>query len=494
MRDLQHGKDDPSGTLPWQTCYSLHEDPFLADGKYFYADPGREQTLNLLKHLTQYSEELLLVSGPAGSGKSTLLEQYVLRADESWLICRLDSAGLTGAGELFLAIAQGFGLRTAHLEPRHILDALRARLEHLQLSRVPVLLLDDADMLGADALEVIVRLAELTGEHGHLLRILLFARSDLLVHFSTPRFANAVHPHPVELQPLDERQTLAYLQHRLAVAGFSGDLSFQSADIRYIQKHARGWPGGINRLAREVLLGRKQDRRSWILPAVLLTLLLVAGGLTVLKWKPMEPVENAFILLPPVELHEPSEAVELHKPESPSVAVDVSAGEELSAVDKAEEGEHPLQDDTGTVPTAMTDRDGAGAQEQQEAMPVVVEEEPVSGAEQVTEGSGRPSRPDQGRVWLAERDPAHFCIQIVSAASEQSLHDTLQQNPLPGDVVVLHAQRNARPWHVAFWGDFASRDAAQQALSGLPPALQRSGPWIRLFADLQRDYPAGVDQ
>lgn len=114
-----------------------------------------------------------------------------------------------------------------------------------------MLVVDDADRLPDDALEIVVRLAELPGDHGKLVRVILFADSAILPRFDTARFASAPRPHRLDLKPLDEAQTIAYLQHRLATAGFAGGPLFLPRDLKRIhaglaRRHQCTGPRGID--------------------------------------------------------------------------------------------------------------------------------------------------------------------------------------------------------------------------------------------------------
>lgn len=256
MRALRRNKD-PLAAPPYLSRYKLRESPFAGGARFFYADPERAQTLNMLQHLTQYSEELLLVTGPAGSGKSALLEQYLSRADEDWKVCRVSAVETPDPGQLFIAAARCFGLHTDNVAGDALLDALREHLNHLQQTMTPVLVVDDADRLSDDALEIVVHLAELPGDHGKLVRVILFADSAILPRFDSARFASGPRPQRLDLKPLDEAHTIAYLQHRLATAGFAGGPVFLPRDLKRIHKQSLGWPGGINVQAHEVLMSKR---------------------------------------------------------------------------------------------------------------------------------------------------------------------------------------------------------------------------------------------
>lgn len=284
MIRLGRRKKDPAAAPAYLSHFRLREAPFAnGDERYFYADPERTQTLNMLLHLAQYSEELLVVTGPEGSGKSKLLDQFLARADEGWKVCRVGPQTGSDAAALFLHVARCFGLDPEQHAGDQLLEGLRTHLEAIQTRELPVLVVDDAEALSDDALEIIARLAALEGEHNKLVRTVLFAQPTLLDRFAQPRFESVPQPHRLELKPLDEQHTAAYIHHRLQAAGRSDGVPLGPRQIRRIHKLSGGWPGSINRLAHEALAARMEAERPRGLrrPALLALVLGAAAALAV---------------------------------------------------------------------------------------------------------------------------------------------------------------------------------------------------------------------
>ncbi len=106
---ISNTADDYLATL------GLQQHPYLdsTNARFFYADPGLIQRLDLLQHLTQFGDMLLGVTGAVGSGKSTLAQQFLLRSNStSWRSCHLNGAQLQQPAELLAKLAEGFGLHT----------------------------------------------------------------------------------------------------------------------------------------------------------------------------------------------------------------------------------------------------------------------------------------------------------------------------------------------------------------------------------------------
>lgn len=94
--------------------------------------------------------------------------------------------------------------------------------------------------------------------------------------------------------------------------------------------------------------------------------------------------------------------------------------------------------------------------------------------------------------WLAARPAEHFSIQVLGVSRLDYLGDYARQLAprLKGQpLAYTKSQRQGGDWFTLFYGDFASREEAQQALAALPPALQRHTPWIRSLQSIQQPAP-----
>lgn len=266
----------------------LHSPPFgeRSDGRFLYLDPDRAQRLSLIQHLTQYSELLLLVKGARGSGKTSLLGHYIDQADAQWRLCHVQANAMLDAERLLYAIAEGFGLDVGGGDQRELVYRFAADQHHA--GRIPVLVIDDAHELPADALEAVFLLADAeTADGAGLLRILLFCEPQIDALLDAP----ALHPykeritHTLEMPLLDDEQTAAYLRHRLAAAGYRGPALFSDRAVRRIHKSAQGLPGRINEVAHHWLLHSGEEKEGRRLLARLAGIgprpVLMGGGLLI---------------------------------------------------------------------------------------------------------------------------------------------------------------------------------------------------------------------
>lgn len=234
--------------------YGLNEAPFSSqhDDNFLYLDAERHQRLEMLTHLTQYSNLLLIVTGERGVGKTSLLRRFCSSADESWYLCEVNAHTMMDADSMLTEIAGGFGLNGLPNDPSTVQEIVFEHLKALQHDElVPILMIDDAHELPKDALETLFYFADIEAAQGHLLRIILFCEPQIDIMLESP----SIRPlreritHTLEINPFDEDQTAEFIKHRMAVAGFEGTSPFTPKVIKKIHKISRGIPSHICELA-----------------------------------------------------------------------------------------------------------------------------------------------------------------------------------------------------------------------------------------------------
>ncbi|MCP8467454.1 AAA family ATPase [Pseudomonas sp. ZM23] len=227
--------------------YQFSHDPFaprVPGFKFFPAQ--RKPVLGQLHHLARYSHLLLAVTGPLGSGK-TLLRQALVASTNKDAVSSVVISGRSVADEttLLRQLAQGLGITQVSTE------SILAKVAQLAITGQDVyLLVDDAEQLRDDALEVLLLLA--AGNSEARLHVFLFGEQALLSRLEVlsegeERF------HAIELQPYSEEETREYLAQRLEGAGQGIELI--SADLLGdIHEQSGGWPGVINQVARDAMI------------------------------------------------------------------------------------------------------------------------------------------------------------------------------------------------------------------------------------------------
>lgn len=531
-----------TGNSAYQATLGLEQEPFaegVADA-FFYADPALMQRLDLLAHLTQFSDQLLLVNAPQGAGKTTLLRQFRLRAPESWLVCVLSGNELATPEDVRQRLAACLGL-DADLDAGELaLQALRRGEALQQDGRLAVLVIDDAQAMGDEALHALLGLGESPRQTVQALRMLLFAEPGLDQRLLRLGLNPARDPlvHRLDIPPFDAQQSAAYLMYRLAIAGYSGDSPFSSTEVRAMHKRAEGRPGALNRLARQTLAERAQRvasvpgtaagggrSRRWLLGGGALVLAAaVAWGLFNAEPDTGEPPRVELPLPPPVALAPaedaapvPTETVAESAPEpaptpppaepastpEPPVTAETAAPEAATgtaAEPQAAPAEPPAAEATAATageaepPAVPEPALPAQAAAPRPAEPAATTAAPAEAAP-AEEPAPQPPQPepppatpeDPFVAWVRTQPADHWTLQLLGVREAASARAFLRRHGLADDpqTGVLHTRYKGGDWYVAIHGSFADRTAARAAIARLPAAVRKGQPWPRRMGDVQ---------
>ncbi|MDH3886323.1 MAG: ATP-binding protein, partial [Desulfobacterales bacterium] len=246
------GFDTKPGAGSYMESFSLNCEPFAdtIDNRFFYGGTTLMQRLDLLSHLTQFGDSVVLVSGPTGSGKTTLLSRFVSQANSQWHMCLMNADEFDHFPE---RLADTLKSETAASE-QELFSQWVARTDNSQLL---VIVIDNSEQLDDDALERLC--AFLQQSTANRIRLILFgepgAQQNHKQTFDRKQLDFSTQL--LEMPRMSEEETASYLMYRLAVAGYSGENPFTATEIRAICKASDGRPAGINRLARQALLERQ---------------------------------------------------------------------------------------------------------------------------------------------------------------------------------------------------------------------------------------------
>ena len=216
------------------------------------------QLLEQLEHLSRYSHFIQIVSGVSGVGKSTLLRQFYQNADDSAVHgCHLQAPANLNEAALLGLLTEQLNLDS---EPGASTEQqLQALVEHSkllkQLSRQLLIVIDDAENLELDALELLFNQLSTLADEELRPHIVLFADPSIRTRLEAPSLREVVETscHFIELQPLNQEELNALLEHSYsAVAARLGD-----NQRKLLLADTLGLPGRLPRAIEVLMNGRK---------------------------------------------------------------------------------------------------------------------------------------------------------------------------------------------------------------------------------------------
>jgi general secretion pathway protein A len=226
--------------------YGLQEKPFQLspDPRFlFLADSHREALAHLLFGIEQ-EQGFIAVTGEVGTGKTTLCRTLLHRVDPSAEVAIIFNPQLS-ASELLAAIHVELGLDPGEGSRRELMERLnRFLLEKKEDGRRVLLIVDEAQTLGPDALEQIRMLSNLETETSKLIQIILLGQPEFDDMLESPSLRQLRQRISVRwrLCPLRPAETAEYVRHRLRIAA------------REIHNRSGGIPRVVNLLCDRALL------------------------------------------------------------------------------------------------------------------------------------------------------------------------------------------------------------------------------------------------
>ncbi|HLJ73794.1 MAG TPA: AAA family ATPase [Thermoanaerobaculia bacterium] len=237
------------------------------DPSFLYESPQHKEALARLEYAVD-EKELAVLVGEIGSGKTTLSRALIDRIGESRPVVLLINPRLT-PNQLLRSIAVGLGIQPARLRS-DLLDQIHSKLVELYESkREPVLIIDEAQLLpGKPTCDEIRLLTNFQLDDQNLLSVLLIGQPELDWRLDRPAYAPLRQRIGMRytLGPLDLAETLAYIEHRIRVAGAPRN-PFSREAMEEIHILSGGIPRLINTLATTALLDAFGDDAMLIEPA-----------------------------------------------------------------------------------------------------------------------------------------------------------------------------------------------------------------------------------
>jgi general secretion pathway protein A len=246
--------------------FGFNEDPFGAtpDPRCLYSSPTHQEALASLMYGFYSNRGFTALIAPPGLGKTTLLLRFLDDIHTSARTVFLFDA-LCEPLELI-----SYMLRDLGIVPGRNGVELREQLKEVLVSEARagrrfVVVIDEAQNMSDDALEMVRQLTNFETPRAKLMQIVLSGQprlSDKLMLPSLEQLRQRISTF-CRLEPLSAEQTAAYIDHRLKRAGYVGPPLFTEDALRLLTEASRGIPRTINNLCFNALslscaLRRKQ--------------------------------------------------------------------------------------------------------------------------------------------------------------------------------------------------------------------------------------------
>lgn len=238
--------------------FGLSAKPFelLPNPKFLYLSKGHRKALSYLQYGVQEHAGFTLLTGEVGSGKTTLLRDIINKVGADTTLSMIFNTRVDGQ-QLIGMINEDFGLEVEGKDKVILLRDLNDfLLAECTSGRQPIIIIDEAQNLSADALEEIRMLSNLEADSFKLVQIILVGQPELKQLIAKPslrqlrqRISISCH-----LYPLNREESEEYIFHRLATVGSRDCVVFKDGVFDMIYRFSGGIPRLINLLCDFLLL------------------------------------------------------------------------------------------------------------------------------------------------------------------------------------------------------------------------------------------------
>lgn len=481
-----------------------------------------------LRHLTQFSSHLLFVSGGSGSGKSTVLSNYV-ESDFNHKTITIDAQQCHDDIAIRTQVLQQISYDGRFNVQIALVDSLPLLAQQLEYELT--LCIDNAMALSAASITEFAQLVEfsLTNRINIKINIILFAESKW-VDITMLQFAkSATNVLELEMTVLDSQAAVEFVEQQFSQAGYKPTFINPDAINRQIEA-CNGNPAELVKCAQAIINGQvykpelavsnvatqsmKKANKSFYLAGAIAGLLLLGSvGSFLYDGYQTEP-QQATDSVMDESLQLDGDAVVMPDHTVTMAISDATTTENIttSAMFSRDWDEELPTEIDQTITLTAPPVSGASLATQKRR--VVIDDDAVNKmlAKQntaTTVAVGEPKidieevnhavintvisavestlKTAEGKAWVMAQPAKNYTFQIAGLSRETQLKQYLTENELPENVWTYQTVRNNKPWYVVLYGSFTSVEQANAAKLKLPARVQKDKPWLKRFAQIQRD-------
>ncbi|MES2824028.1 MAG: AAA family ATPase [Pseudomonadota bacterium] len=509
--------------------YGLSVDPFADDPHFpLYTGALRRQILDQLLHLSQFSNNLLVVLGDYGVGKTRMAQALIDALDDADDICFLEGQITSTFDSLFKNVIEQFELSDVD----EFKEFTRRQSENDGLA---ILIVDNAHHITDIVLAELIGLLQYGAESR--IHLVLFAEPHLL-----PRLEQLDVPDVVlsdfQLEKLSLTESVDYLNFRMEMADYLGPEIFTESAVEAWWRHSRGELLRLHEYAQDKLLASVTASQNLVnnkkSPTAFYIVIASAVGAVLLMsyfyWGksgstqlPGETGVHTALSIQspgvvpaspqqePVLLHEGDNAVQSLYADSSAKAIGSEAVSSVSPVSSiaSQNLSIPLEEKASKIPIVKQDvvplvqvnaaqqdtsvlTKSAGAVTTKEIKKL---EAPQVAAKNFTKTvKSQPEKIKSTTSGYSEQEKnilswkeSEFTLQVMGLSSEKAAQNYIVEQSNKKDLLIFKSLRQGKDWFVVITGRYPSSASARQAAGLLPNSQRKAAPWPRDLKTIQKE-------
>lgn len=252
----------------YDAFYGFREEPFRLspDSRLCFLHPSYKKAKAYMQYALQRREGFVMVTGRPGTGKTTLVNHITAELTSQGNLFAALTSTQVQADDLLRLVVLKFGLDGTTEHKALLIHNFENFLHRVyREGRRPLLIIDEAQDLPANALEELRLLTNLQKDGQPLLQIFLVGQEELRQTVLAPgleqlhqRIVASAHLAPLNLEAMEQ-----YIKHRLTNVGWIDNPRLLDAIFPPIHEYSQGIPRIVNQICSRLLLhGMVEERQE----------------------------------------------------------------------------------------------------------------------------------------------------------------------------------------------------------------------------------------
>jgi general secretion pathway protein A len=254
--------------------FKLRELPFRLspDPQFLYLSKAHARAKAYMESTIWFTDGFVVITGEIGAGKTTLIESFLKELGKDVVVAQINQTQVSAIEFLQSVLAQ-WGFSPFKMKKAELLATLNNFLiEQYASGRKVLLIVDEAQNLSERVLEEIRMLSGVETTKEKVLRIILAGQPELNAKLDAPELVQLAQRVRLRfhLSRLTPEDMVAYILHRLEIAGSHGRQIFAPDTFELIFRYSGGTPRLINTLCDTSMLAAFGQERDSVCRADLL--------------------------------------------------------------------------------------------------------------------------------------------------------------------------------------------------------------------------------
>ncbi len=238
--------------------FGLREQPFniTPDPRFLFLSPSHREAMDSLLYGVLERKGFIEIIGEVGCGKTTLCRALLSQLGHQVQTALILNPSISET-QLIRAILRDLGGEPKSWRRLDLIEQLNAFLLDLLQRGVNVaIIIDEAQTLAPAVMEQIRLLSNLETDDQKLMQIVLVGQPELERRLREPGLRQLRQRIMVraEIRPLEASDTVAYIAHRLHVAGAGPEVRFMPEAVTMVHRASGGIPRLINKICDRAML------------------------------------------------------------------------------------------------------------------------------------------------------------------------------------------------------------------------------------------------